>query len=278
MKVIFSGCNVGGLVGLWDVEDDRIGRLYDANFTGLCRYKDTVLAISQSASHQFKENPDIFYVQDCLGGRKYKFESEPPYDPHDIKVINGFLYAVSSSDNSIKVYQFDDDKLRCVRTIPVFPTTGKRGEDALHVNSIVEHDAGLLVSCFGLFIKKQGWRDQEGTGLVAKMGYGWSVYASGLDQPHSLYVEGNTLYYCNSAKSQVVAHDPHNRQVYQFERYVRGLCRLPNGGWVVGESSWRHQGNEEKQDACLVLCDREFNVVRRKPIPGCTEVYDILCL
>jgi hypothetical protein len=278
MKVVFSGCNVGGLVGLWDIEDDRIDRLHDSSFTGLCRYGNTVLAINQAAFHQFKDNPDVFYVQDCLSERKYQFESNPPHDPHDIKIVNGSLYAVSAADNSVKVYRFNGDKLKYVRAIPVFPTDGKRGEDALHINSIVPTNGGLLVSCFGLFNKKQGWRDQEGTGLIAKMDYGWSIYVSGLDQPHSLYVEGSTLYYCNSAKSQVVAHDPHNRQVYQFKRYVRGLCRLPNGGWVVGESSWRHQKNDEKKDAHLVLCDREFNMLRRKPIPGCTEVYDILCL
>lgn len=278
MKVVFSGCNQGGYVGLWSIESDRIDKLYDGSFTGLCHYKDSILTVHQSAFHQFEENPDAFYVQDCLDGRKYRFDSDPPHDPHDIKIVNDSLYAVSAADNSIKVYRLDGDKLKHTRAIPVFPTAEKRGEDALHVNSITEHNGGLLVSCFGLFNKKQGWRDQEGTGLIAKMDYGWRVYVSGLDQPHSLYVEGNTLYYCNSARSQVIAHDPANRQVYEFQHYVRGLCRLPDGGWVVGESGWRHQKDDEKQDANLVLCDREFNVIRRRPIPACTEVYDILCL
>lgn len=270
-KVYFTACNSGGLVGVLDFETGKVEHLVGGPHTGMDWHKGKLLVVQQIGA--------ATYVRDAITGAKVEFNDQKwlPGNPHDLRLINGFVYIVSTTQNVARGFVFYRDKLGFSHDITPFPDL-IMGDDAIHLNSIHAYKGGILMSCFGRFEAKEGWRafEEEPTGMIL-WSYGKDTHEILIDlyQPHSLLPQPDGLYFCNSGAS-TVAHYADSRELaeYKFERYVRGLARM-DGGWVVGESCLREEG-KDGEDACLVWADDNFNVLERIPIPGVLEIYGVL--
>ena len=146
-------------------------------------------------------------------------------DMHDIAFGENGIYAVNTSFSCLCIvdgnYNFKPvwqpsfiDKLAC--------------EDRCHLNGLVLKDGQpKYVTALGETNTPQGWRENIATDGVLIDVQNNRTILSGLAMPHSPRMQGNLLYFLQSASGELSEYDPQNdrlRTVKKFDGFCRGLA------------------------------------------------------
>ncbi|MGL1884895.1 MAG: TIGR03032 family protein [Reichenbachiella sp.] len=117
-------------------------------------------------------------------------------------------------------------------------------EDRCHLNGLaLQNGKPAFVSCFAESNEKEGWRAKSlESGMIIDIRTD-EILLSGLSMPHSPTVDGNILYFLQSATGQVMSYDLETKELKElnrFKTFVRGLASI--GDYLfIGASKIREE-------------------------------------
>ena len=154
-------------------------------------------------------------------------------DVHSIWVSGELLYAVSTGTDEVIELEMRDAE---VISEAVFwrPEPQAQRADIHHLNAVFRWRGDLLVSGFG---KKREHRwNSARDGFIVNISKSEKLF-SGIYHPHSLFVFGNNVAYCESSEMAVCLAGK-TRISRQLAGYTRGLC-IAGNKLFVGTSKGR---------------------------------------
>ncbi len=190
-------------------------------------------------------------------------------DLHDLLWHEETLYVVCTKING--VIQFDSQ----LNEIRRWSLPG--GPDSIHLNSMAMYRGRLVGSIFGHFSEYREYKGKtEKAGCVIDLETG-DVLIAGLSQPHSLKVEGDRLWLCDSEARMLRIYEGSQQVVERrMDGYVRGLV-LGKDHVYAGLSCTRNvEQNDGIESAQIVVLDRDtLAEAGRIPIDA-NEIYDLI--
>jgi hypothetical protein len=244
--------------------------------SGLCRWRDDkLLWVYGGRELCVIDKRGIVYQRRRL--------PEPHEDFHSVAWEGDFIYLANTIYNEIDTLVFD--LMTYLDRTPLF-SHADRIYDACHLNSLACVDKTIYATVFEYDEKpqtlrtKEGWR-QTPDGRILRIDHnGIYTVAVGLDKPHSLLVDGNDVFFCNSGTGELIGmkldYDVTMVVKVAADRFVRGLARSKNGDLFVGASVYR-----EDDDPILRSYVAKYNskgdFLASWFIPP-QEVYDIVIL
>lgn len=193
-------------------------------------------------------------------------------EPHDVRLADGGMLAVSTSTNSILWIGFDGT------VTEKFHPPGTE-LDCWHLNNLEHHNGQLYACCFGRFDRHRDWvAGKHEAGEVFNVETGETLIG-GLTCPHTpRFIDGGWVV-CNSYPGELRRYDATGSRL---ERCLK-LRNWPRGITVneqylfVGESARRGAGKDPNHPtATIAVLDREsWRILDRIVLPS-TEVYDLV--
>ena len=219
--------------------------------TGIQRVGDLTYVLTQAAVNPHLVVYDGFFrVLHCTVLTRVR-------DPHSLCYLEGFLYLVSTANNSVY-------RLRLAKNgIPEgeaelywrYPSWTGADQDLIHLNSIGASAGQLFVSCFGPKAEQASWKTST-NGLCFNISDQDLVVADGVQHPHSISFQGDTMFLCSSSTNEVILFEP-SRGSYQikarlkFHGYIRGFA-YSKESYFIGQSESRQvsrsRGTENGRD------------------------------
>ena len=216
----------GGLLKV-DPNTLEIRKVYSGNCRGIVR--------SQEFYYVVEEHEGILVLNE-----QYELvdliKTKESHNLHGIAIDeeNGLIYVNETKFDRLGIY---DVKTR-TRVDEIVLRKGEPDTfDQHHINDVNFYDDKLFVSMFSLNgVWKHGVWNDGGIAIVDKKNRCIEkVVLSGLHQPHSVYIEENIVYHCNSRECNVLMGD---KTLCQFTGYTRGLTKW-NEYFFVGQSRAR---------------------------------------
>lgn len=236
MKFLISFCNVGYLskqhcLGVYDwekhhldyvalpLENLQIDYQKVGGTTGLIQVETNYFVILQSKYPYVLCLDSELNVIHCQGLELVK-------DPHSLAFHEGYLYIVSTGNNSIVRLPYNDK----FGEEELHLRLDEAHSDQIHLNSLAFFEHQLIVSCFGM----------KGRNNLIRNGYIKNVYANqilleGIREPHSLINYNNALYVLESVTGCLYKIIPGQdcQLLQEFSGYARGLVFDDNDIFIV---------------------------------------------
>ncbi|MEP6634563.1 MAG: DUF4915 domain-containing protein, partial [Luteimonas sp.] len=262
MDALLVSCPNDG--GVFVVEDGRARRVSYVDTVGITPTANGYVWARQSGEI------NILRVVDCDGYRLHSLD-EDHLDLHDLFWHDDALYVACTKING--VVRLDADLRELQRwTLP-------GGPDSIHLNSVAVYKGRLIVSIFGHFSEYREYKGKTaGSGCVLDLETG-EVLIRGLSQPHTLRVDGERLWLCDSeAKTLRVYENGEQVAERKMEAYVRGLA-LSKDYAYVGLNRTRNIDREDQIDtAQIVVLDRKTLAEVSRVAIDANEIYDIVVI
>ncbi len=298
MKFLISFCNVGYLskqhcLGVYDWEQHHLDYVslpleklqidYKkvGGSTGLIRTETNYFLVLQSKYPYVLCLDHQLNVIDCQGLKLVN-------DPHSLAFHEGYLYIVSTGNNSIVRLpyenKFGEEELHL--------QLDETESDQIHLNSLNFFENQLIISCFGI---------NKGENFI-RNGYIKNVYSNqilleGIREPHSLVKYNNALYVLESITGCVYKIIPGDtcELFKEFSGYARGLAFQGHEIFAVRNAHRKlsRQLGEKKHtpliDTSATVCEWQHSWICRSKFAENTyqkkkftafafEVYDIVPL
>lgn len=255
--LLVSSSNNGGL-SIID-SNGEVRKVDSKNTTGLEVYGDRVYRAIQKSDYLEL----IVYSEDKVFTKFFPKIK----DIHDIKVIHGKLYLVSTGSNQIYVL---DEQLK-EEKVYTFDGQG----DSWHINCLMTIDNAIYCSSFCELKEHYQYK-----GNTLQNGFIFNIntlkkITTGLSQPHSPFFDSHFIYTCNSENKELIVKDLDNQIVktIDFGHYTRGLY-IDKGYAYIGLSKNRNSRNIHESAKVLQYDLNNFNAIQEFNIPF-DEVYDI---
>lgn len=218
-----------------------------------------------------------------------KSKLENVADPHSLVIDDdGNIYVVSTGNDRVSNYFFNKDNRSIEYVKTLWRPNGSEGKtDTHHVNSIFLHKDHLYVSAFGPK-KSERWYSAD-DGYVYDITENKKII-SNIYHPHSVFVDGKDVYYCESSSRSV---KKNYRKIISLDAgYTRGLA-IYEDYILLGTSSGRKNSKStgvvnnpadpgSLEASCKLLVYKKNLLNRYKLhksfdfLPGHTEIYDVL--
>ena len=199
--------------GLLLIRDGRLHVLDCRRTSGLHADDSRVI---RSVQHRERMELIIYFPD----GSKTVLESDRYRDVHDVKVIDGKLFVVSTGTNEVVQLSDSGAVENCWR----FP--GEDGADSWHLNCLDVWDGRIVVSAFGNFRRHEEWKGRTDlAGFVFALSTGVQLWQD-LSGPHHPRVDrlGRKLV-CNSIANSLLIDSGNGRvQSIGFDCFTRGLA------------------------------------------------------
>lgn len=194
-------------------------------------------------------------------------------DTHDVFLDGDTLYTVSTGTNEILAFDLSGHLLERI----AYPG----GEDSHHLNCIGRVGGRLVVSAFGAFSRREGWRNgmSKGRGLILELRDTTSArpLMRDLDQPHTPREHGGQVYVCDSRNNRLLRQSPGLIGNLDFPGwFTRGLA-FADDTLYVGLSTSRNNLTEHHKAGIAVVDLPSFSVRKIIPLPF-AEIYDIVAV
>lgn len=256
LQLLLTSPNNGGLI--YFNGKQCLNLPYDG-FTGLYADDEKILLVDQ------KDGAKTIVEVNSAGRRTHRL-SESRLDLHDVFQDGNDIYAVHTETNSVVRYDLN------FNFIEEYILDGE--VDSSHINCIANFNGRLIASIFGVFTKHREYKGNSlDAGRVIDIKTN-EVLIYGLSQPHSLEVDGEYLYLCNSERKEV-----HKYKGFIFDRkillshYTRGIF-VDENKIYVGLNRSRNLDDASTQSSITVINKADFSIEEVHPIDF-AEVYDI---
>jgi hypothetical protein len=210
--------------------------------------------------------------------------------PHSIFVDGNFIYIVSTGNDNILKYKFDEIKKEINFIDYVWKPEISKGEsDTHHINSIFKYNSDIYISAFGE--RGEKWSS-------AKNGYILNINKNKKEiehiyHPHSVFISNKNFYYCESATRSVKKNEI--KIIQLLSGYPRGLC-INKNKLYLGTSTGRKRSHSTGEinnpvdggileDDCRllmykkVLFTRKYKLIKEfNFLPKHKEIYDIMII
>ncbi|WP_170140798.1 DUF4915 domain-containing protein [Oceanobacillus arenosus] len=231
--LVSVGRGHGGLY-TFNPNKNSFQRKYEGIFAGLIKYKNQFMALKQP-------NELIIFDEHLNIKRVVEVHDKSISGLHGIKVSNdGLIYIVVSQQNKVIVYE-EQTLQKQAEFILSTPEN-----DVHHINDVLVIEDSILLSMFSV---SGGWKDklpeQWDGAIVAFDRHDFKpkgIIIDNLTAPHSISMNGDNLYYCDSLNLNVSKFDiglNQSQVVAQFTGFTRGL-HFDNNILVVGQSKMKH--------------------------------------
>ena len=157
-------------------------------------------------------------------------------DPHSLCFLDGFLYIVSTGNNSVYRLAISANGMPVGEEEPYWSYPGVPAVDAdlVHLNSITAVGGELFVTCFGDKVEPSTWKTTT-HGLCINISDRNAIVAEGIPHPHSVMFDGDRMLVCASAAHELLAYHAKGAAAsgstgnaftlagsYRFDGYLRG--------------------------------------------------------
>jgi uncharacterized protein (TIGR03032 family) len=233
----------------------------------------------ESASGISLNNGELIWVCQSDDARKLKKVndnelmivelSSERLDLHDVLADDCNIYLAVTETN--EVIRFDKE-------FNVLERWKLPGEpDSCHLNCIALHHGRLIASIFGRFDSYRGYKGQtRGAGQVIDVRSG-EIIIDGLSQPHSLVIDNDLLYLCNSEEKELCIYDEYELvRRLALPGYTRGIA-IGNNYLYIGLSLSRNIESDQNsldRAAIAILSRSTMELAGFTQLPF-TEIYDI---
>lgn len=183
-----------------------------SGITGLCSVNETIYACVQGKGILVL-NKNLEQVQ--------HYESELIKDPHSIIYDKGSLKVVSTGTNKIiQLTTNTNGIITNAKGFWQFPGLKGYDYDFVHLNSIASFKNDLYISYFGEREFGSKWESNNKGGVIRIKDN--SIVTEKLNNPHTLFVNNENLFVCNSGEGTIC--DIDKKIHFSSEGYVRGVC------------------------------------------------------
>lgn len=174
-------------------------------------------------------------------------------DAHSICHLEGFLYIVSTGNNSVYRLPLEiDGKPVGEETLYWrYPGIPNVEQDLVHLNSIAVAGSALLVTCFGKKVEPETWKTTT-DGFCIDITDQGRVIAEGLRHPHTVKAIGDALFICASNARELLQFRKVKGTFTQatkttFEGYTRGFA-VHGSSYFIGQSENRKKSRSRGTD------------------------------
>ena len=190
-------------------------------------------------------------------------------DIHDVLIHKDLIYFVATQKNEVFCMDINFNYINS------WKLPGE--DDSWHINSIAIYKERLIASAFGSFKIHREYKN--GTLELGKVFdvQTREVLINGLSQPHSLTVENNYLYICNSEKKEFHIYDDFTLvKRITVPGYARGLA-LGKNHIYVGVSLSRNVSFEESENdsGSIAVFDKSSMQLLGLNKLSFAEIYDV---
>lgn len=199
--------------------------------TGLCHYRDGILAVFNSSPSQlvYLSLPDYRMIN--------RWVLKLGHSPHSITVYDDKAYIANTGMDGI--IEFDIT----TKTETIYWRDNGGGRDSIHINSLFWHNGELYASAFGTKPTGGMWSDAK-QGYVINLGTGEKVIFP-IYHPHSARWALDSVFWCESSYQRVVS------STYGVLEGIRGYARglvVTESQLVVGVSTGRRKSKSTGAD------------------------------
>lgn len=265
-ELLVTCCNANGALYKLSFDGSKavVHTLIRADFRGIAKWGANYVTVSQNMIHLLGSEFQLL-----------KFQEVHDADLHGVAVYNEKAYIVETGNNVIGIYKLPSLK----KTGEI--TFGNHGEDFNHVNDLFITQNDIYLS---MFSGKTQWRKDFGhSGIIVKYSFERNKVdklVTKLNQPHSVLVNGENLYYCSSLDLEV---NENHDTIFRNFGYLRGLA-LHDGMMFIGQSKSRDHMKIVIQDyynlsydCGIYIFDMSEKISRFIHLPS-SEVYGILVM
>ncbi|MBM5570016.1 MULTISPECIES: DUF4915 domain-containing protein [Deefgea] len=192
-------------------------------------------------------------------------------DVHDVLFRDDYLYAVSTTDNSVTKYG------RSGEVVEKWQISGE--PDSSHINCLGVFRDEVYFSAFGDFYCKREYKgNTKSAGYIQNLLSG-ERFITGLSQPHSIAECNGRLLVANSEMKELQEYDQYGVLIRSqtFQAYTRGIC-IDKDIIYLGLSCSRNIEENLLSSATLIALDKDsWSELGRICLPA-KEIYDIKTL
>lgn len=204
--------------------------------TGIERVNGLSYVLTQAAV-----NPHMI-IYDMFFKALHTVELRQVRDPHSLCFLEGFLYLVSTGNNSIYRIKLSSSGIpEGEEELYWRFACGTDAGDFIHLNSIAAIDGQLIVTCFGLKKGDESWKSVT-NGACFNLSQS-KIVASGLYHPHTIKIDAEKMLVCSSGTNELICFESTGgafgiKVRRKLEGYVRGLA-CSKEFYFVGQSESR---------------------------------------
>lgn len=290
MKLAISFCNQTDgnkkNISILDTEEHSVSCINidfpNTGFTGVAQNENFIFALYQSQPNGIviidKKTSDVLAKSDLA----------EVIDGHSIVLKDNNLYVVSTGNDSVIKYNYDQKNLKFDKPEILWKPNDSEGRnDTHHLNSLYSNKDKLFISGFGL---KKGERWSS-----AKNGYIFEIVGQrkeivNIFHPHSVFVYENEIYYTESSTRSIKRN---NKTLIKLDQgYTRGL-HVEMNLVIIGLSSGRKNSKSTgiinnnadpglSEPSCKILFFKRRSMFNKYKIndefdffPMHQEIYDI---
>jgi hypothetical protein len=234
----------------------------------ICNFSTTGFVIKKNVFLRNFSNESISYYNHL-----HKENHILSIEPHDIKIINNFIYLVNTVANSVSVYDYGFNLLKTIEF---------KGEpDSKHLNCIEIINNKILFSCFGDFTKTEEYKNYKGKqkGFIGYLNerLNNNLLIGSLDEPHSIVQDEQKIYICNSFLSELKIYNLEFKNIKNIKLtgYLRGIAIINNIIFVGSSVSRNMQSTSTHASAKIIAIDKNnYKIISSICLPS-QEIYEI---
>lgn len=265
-ELLITCCNENGALYKLSLEDDKglVKTLIKGDFRGIAKHEEHYITVSHNR---------VYLLDDKF--QLIKHHKSDGADYHGVAVYGNKAFIVETGNNAIGIYKIPS----LARTGEI--TFGTHGRDFNHINDLFIVQDTIYLS---MFSSKTQWREApQYSGLILEYSLEKNKVQkrfTKLNQPHSVTVHKENLYYCSSLDFEI---RKNRKTIFQSFGYLRGLC-LEGEMMFIGQSKSRAHMKKVRQDyhnlsydCGVYVFDLNKKVSRFIHLPS-SEVYAILAI
>ncbi len=197
--------------------------------------------------------------------------SERGINIHDVRIIDGAIYAVSTGSNEILSLSTDGTIVQ-TWTLP-------GGNDSWHINGIDRWDGKLVACAFGKFEGEGAYEGKtKDAGVIFDLESTKDVWPS-LTGPHSPRCDANGIkYVCDSGNRRLLIKSTNGEKVIDFKNaFPRGLA-IGDSTIYIG-LNYVDASNASSTRTCkIAMLDKVTFEHTGELVIDIPEIYDIVCV
>lgn len=225
----------------------KIKTIRSNNSKGIAIYTDKIIVAQKDSNNDCYL---VVYSQEDFSVLNEVLVKETK-DIHSVCISGNEIIVVSTGTNEIHYFSLNvilkDKEARPIKKVST-RLTSNTTSDIIHLNGINLHQDQILVSGFGAIKQDSRWAVAE-DGFVLNMSSGEILSNNLLRHPHSVFVNGDDLYYCESGEGKIYKNN--QAIIHSCDGYVRGLS-------VTSDSSKIYFGISSR-------FYKELNILRTEP-------------